>query len=160
MRPPGSAPAPAASVPATTPVPVVAMRPPPEIAAKLNLPVEPIPIPVAPAAPPPGSSTQPFVTGTSAAVPTGVRTQPIAVHQATPTATRKGQLSQSRAMNVQPVKSRGPLYLIFSILALASMGVTGYFLWKNKANANSKDQPAEVKTESIEDLKAKIRGGK
>lgn len=161
MRPPGSAPAPAASVvPATTPVPVVAMRPPPEIAAKLNLPVEPIPILVAPAAPPPGSYTQPFVTGTSAAVPAGVRTQPIALHQASPTASSQGQLSQSRAMNVQPVKSRGPLYLILSIVALASMGVTGYFIWKNKANANSKEQPVEVKTESIDDLKAKIRGGK
>ena len=159
MRPPGRTPVPAASVvPATTPVPVVAMRPPPELAAKLNLPIEPIPLPVVPAAPPPGSYTQPFVTGTTNAVPTGVRTQPIGQHQAT--ASRQGQLSQSRAMNVQPVKSRGPLYLVLTIVALASMGVSGYFIWKNKTKASDQDQPAEVKTESIEDLKAKIRGGK
>ena len=162
LRPLGSNPAPAttANVPATTPVPVVAMRPPPEIAAKLNLPMEPIPIPIAPAGPPPGSYTQPFVTGATAAVPSGVRTQPIAQHQATPAPSRHGQLSQSRAMNVQPVKSRGPLFLILTLVVLASMGVTGYFVWKNKTDANAKEQPTEVKTESNEDLKAKIRGGK
>lgn len=156
MQPPGT------TQPSTSSVPVVAMRPPPEIAAQLNLP----PMPLAPVYAAPaqvmnsGSYTQPFVTGTPQAVPVGVRTQPIPQHHGTATPRQQSQrANQHRGQPVPEAKSRAPIYLVLTIVVLISAGVTGFLIWKNLDKSNQKESPSTTPAESTDDLKARIRGG-
>ena len=200
MRPPttavpvGTGRVPATANPDTGTVQVVAMRPPPEIAAKLNLPAyQPEPMqevmpappvvayPQTPAYQPPayqpqvaqpvpiaypvamaGSHTQPFVTGGNQAIPAGVRTQPMANNQVVGHAQRSAVAGQQRHPGMQqpPAKSKGPLFLVLTLLVLISMGLSSFFIWKNWDKLTKKEETNKEEVLTTSELAAKLRAAK
>jgi len=139
------------------PVQVVAMRPPPEIAAKLNLPATPQPMvqpgyaaPPAAYAPPPLPQSPPMLNPQGGAYASG------------PQNFGSGQASPPRRRpqpGPPPTQPASPLYLILTLLVVVSLGVSGYFVWKNwdkLTKGDQGDKPPEQMTS--EDLRAKLRG--
>jgi hypothetical protein len=142
-------------------VPIVAMRPPPEIAAQLNLPVSALPVEIA--YPPAGSHTQPFVTGSPQAIPAGTRTQPMqvsaqhATHVSSLPVSGRSGAGQRRPQ--PPAPSKSPLVPILTILVLLSMIGTGVYIFLNKDKLFKSETKQEESTEikSASDLMNKIK---
>ena len=165
MRPPAQVQSPGAPrLPATADetVPIVSMRPPPEIAAQLNLPAAVLqPEIMQPEILQPGSQTQPFVTGAQAVVVQGARTQPMQSRTNVPTAQRSaGQGNQAqRRPGPPPAPPKSPLIPILTILVILSMIGSAIYFFINKDKflkpETKQDDSGEVKSAS--DLMNKIK---
>ncbi len=164
MQPPSSIQSPGIARPpasvAEDVVPIVAMRPPPEIAAQLHLPVSALPVEIVA---PTGSHTQPFVTGNAQAqaIPVGTRTQPMQSHgqQATATQVPMPVSMGQRRPRQAPAPPKSPLVPILTILVLLSMIGTGVYIFLNKDKLFKAEAKQEESTEikSASDLMNKIK---
>lgn len=152
MRPPAQVQSPGVPRPPATAgddaVPIVSMRPPPEIAAQLHLPASVL----QPEILQPGSQTQPFVTGAQTAIPQGTRTQPMQSRANVPTAQRSaGQGNQAqRRPGPPPAPPKSPLIPILTILVILSMIGCGVYFFLNK----DKFLKPETKQEDSSDIKS------
>lgn len=141
MRPPTTGINIGGQTPGTSSVPVVALRPPPEIAAKLNIPVAPPPIVPAP----PPIAVQP--------PPPPLRQQEAPVYQAYPPVAT----APVRQLSQQP-RSKSPIFLILTVLVILSMIGCVIYVYMRRENLTKREEAPPPKPSS-KDLRELMRKG-
>lgn len=142
MRPPTSGVNVGGQIPSgTSSIPVVALRPPPEIAAQLNIPAAPVPnVP----APPPLAVQPP------PPPPPALRHQGAPRHPANPSYPPTASA---------PARSNSPIFLILTILVILSMIGCGIFMYLQREKMKKAEEEAAPSKPTSKDLRELMRKG-